>query len=211
MSHYKEIDDLVHRYQKGQESPKGSPERARGKAACEMLVMTFKPLILSTMQRMPGIGPADYEDAYQDGVVAFMEGLKKYDASSGGRFNAFIKTHLQLYYRKWQSGQFNHSVTAEKELSAPAGGNEGLSLEEVIADETVHLEGQYMERENQQELWQKVQALSAKQGRVIYQSFHERKSLVQICEEMGVTHKAVRKLRDKGLKNLKKSLKGVPF
>ena len=173
--------------------------------------MTFTPLILSTMQRMTGIGPTDYEDAYQDGVVAFMEGLKKYDETNGGRFNAFIKTHLQLYYRKWQSGQFNHSVTAEKLLSAPADSSDGLTLEEVIADEAIDLEGRYIEREDQQRLWQSVHALSARQGKVLYQSFHESKSLVQICKEMGVTHKAVRKLRDKGLKNLKKSLKGVPF
>ena len=211
MSNYKAIDDLVATYKHGQESPENSPERESSRVAGQRLVMTFTPLILSTMQRMTGIGPTDYEDAYQDGVVAFMEGLKKYDETNGGRFNAFIKTHLQLYYRKWQSGQFNHSVTAEKLLSAPADSSDGLTLEEVIADEAIDLEGRYIEREDQQRLWQSVHALSARQGKVLYQSFHESKSLVQICKEMGVTHKAVRKLRDKGLKNLKKSLKGVPF
>lgn len=211
MSNYKAIDDLVATYKHGQESPDNSPERESSRVAGQRLVMTFTPLILSTMQRMTGIGPTDYEDAYQDGVVAFMEGLKKYDETNGGRFNAFIKTHLQLYYRKWQSGQFNHSVTAEKLLSAPADSSDGLTLEEVIADEAIDLEGRYIEREDQQRLWQSVHALSARQGKVLYQSFHESKSLVQICKEMGVTHKAVRKLRDKGLKNLKKSLKGVPF
>lgn len=211
MSSYKVIDDLVATYKHGQESPDNSPERESSRVAGQRLVMTFTPLILSTMQRMTGIGPTDYEDAYQDGVVAFMEGMKKYDETNGGRFNAFIKTHLQLYYRKWQSGQFNHSVTAEKLLSAPADSSDGLTLEEVIADEAIDLEGRYIEREDQQRLWQSVHALSARQGKVLYQSFHESKSLVQICKEMGVTHKAVRKLRDKGLKNLKKSLKGVPF
>ena len=88
---------------------------------------------------------------------------------------------------------------------------QGLILEEVITDETGELEGRYIESESRQRLWQSVEALSARQGSVVYQLFHERKSLVQIAEEMGVTHKAVRNLRDKGLKNLKKSLKGVPF
>ena len=129
----------------------------------------------------------------------------------GAGFNAFIQVYLRQYYKKWQSGQFNHSVTAEKLLSAPAGSSDGLTLEEVIADEAIDLEGCYIEREDQQRLWKSVHALSARQGKVLYQSFHESKSLVQICKEMGVTHKAVRKLRDKGLKNLKKSLKGVPF
>lgn len=135
----------------------------------------------------------------------------KFDPGHGAAFNAFIKSHLQLYYRKWQCGQFNRSVTAETQLSEPESGCEGLSLEEVITDETVDLEGRYIESESRQRLWQSVEALSARQGRVVYQLFHERKSLVQIAEEMGVTHKAVRNLRDKGLKNLKKSLKGVPF
>ena len=94
MSNYKAIDDLVATYKHGQESPDNSPERESSRVAGQRLVMTFKPLILSTMQCMTGIGPADYEDAYQDGVVAFMEGMKKYDETKGGRFNAFIKTHL---------------------------------------------------------------------------------------------------------------------
>lgn len=211
MSDYKAIDEYVQCYQTGQKSPKGSPERERGKNAAEMLLMTFKPLILSTMQRTPGITPSCYEDACQDGCLAFLEGIMKFDPGHGAAFNAFIKSHLQLYYRKWQCGQFNRSVTAEKQLSEPERGCEGLSLEEVITDETVDLEERYIESESRQRLWQSVEALSARQGRVVYQLFHERKSLVQIAEEMGVTHKAVRNLRDKGLKNLKKSLKGVPF
>lgn len=209
MSHYKEIDDLVHRYQKGQESPKGSPERARGKAACDMLVMTFKPLILSTMQRMPGIGPADYEDAYQDGVVAFMEGLKKYDASSGGRFNAFIKTHLQLYYRKWQSGQFNNSVIAHKRLEDKAPGAEGLTLADTLADPEGDAADSYLKkdeaRSNKTRLAKGLFLLTDSQKEVVAQHYQKGRSLREIARNQQKTHQSVAETHRLALRKLRKA------
>ena len=51
MNQYKEIDDLVEAYKKGQEYPKNSPERENAKVAGEMLIITFKPLVLSVMSK----------------------------------------------------------------------------------------------------------------------------------------------------------------
>lgn len=78
MSNYKVIDDLVLCYKHGQESPDNSPEKESSRVAGQMLVMTFKPLILAAMSRS-GIRDDQFEDAFMDGVVAFMEGLKKFD------------------------------------------------------------------------------------------------------------------------------------
>lgn len=206
MSHYKEIDDLVHRYQKGQESPKGSPERARGKAACDMLVMTFKPLILSTMQHMPGIGPADYEDAYQDGVVAFMEGLKKYDASSGGRFNAFIKTHLQLYYRKWQEGRFDCSVKICPTLDTLAGGS--FSLLDAIVDEESDTEKNYLAEEahknEKSRLKNGWRDLSATQRSLVYACYAQGIPLREYARIQKKSWSTVKEQHQRALKKFKK-------
>lgn len=208
MSNYKAIDDLVHCYKKGQESPKGSPEREKGKAACEMLVMTFKPLILSTMQRMPGISPADYEDAYQDGVVAFIEGIKKYDESSRGRFNAFIKIHLQLYYRKWQSGQFNRSVKPAETLEAPVG--DGLMLAEVLEDKTVNIESNYGENVQRQQQRLKLRAaikrLNANQKELICLHYAQQISLRQIARDKDCYFNAIKDRHNQALKKIKKFL-----
>lgn len=51
MNQYKEIDDLVEAYKKGQEYPKNSPERENAKVAGEMLIIAFKPLVLSVMSK----------------------------------------------------------------------------------------------------------------------------------------------------------------
>ena len=72
MSNYKAIDDLVAAYKHGQESPENSPESESGQVAGQMLVMTFKPLILATISRTK-IQDDQFEDAFQDGVVAFIE------------------------------------------------------------------------------------------------------------------------------------------
>ena len=51
MSSYKVIDDLVKTCKTGQKSPENSPEKESGRVAGQMLVMTFKPLILATLSR----------------------------------------------------------------------------------------------------------------------------------------------------------------
>ncbi len=99
MSSYKVIDDLVKTCKIGQKSPENSPEKEGGRVAGQMLVMTFKPLILATLSRS-GIKDGQFEDAFQDGVVAFMEGLKKFDPGRGAGFNAFIQVYLRQYYQK---------------------------------------------------------------------------------------------------------------
>ena len=208
MSNYKVIDDLVATYKHGQESPKNSPERARGRAACEMLVVTFKPLILSTLQRMPGTSPADYEDAYQDGVVAFMEGLKKYDKSSGGCFNAFIKTHLRHYFMKRQEGRFEHSIKPVQTLDAPAG--EGLPLSEVVADDQVDIETDYCRHIQKKYRYQRLRTalehLNPNQKEVICQHYGQGISLQQIARNKGCCFNAIKDRHNQALKKIKKFL-----
>ena len=71
MSNYKVIDDLVKTCKNGQEYPDGSPERESGSTAGQLLVMAFRPLILATLSRS-GIHDDQFEDAFQDGIIAFM-------------------------------------------------------------------------------------------------------------------------------------------
>ena len=69
MSNYKVIDDLVKTCKNGQEYPDGSPERESGSTAGQLLVMAFRPLILATLSRS-GIHDDQFEDAFQDGIIA---------------------------------------------------------------------------------------------------------------------------------------------
>ena len=209
MSNYKAIDDLVLCYKNGQESPENSVERESGSVAGQMLVMTFKPLILATLSRS-GIHDNQFEDAFQDGVVAFMEGLKKFDPGRGAGFNAFIQVHLRQYYRKWQSGQFDHSVKPDKTLDDKVPGREGLTLAEVIPDKEINLEADYIERAKestgQKRLAEGLSRLKPSYRSVLEKHYYEGKTQTEIAEKEGVSLQAVNQRHDRALKKLKKVL-----
>lgn len=209
MSNYKAIDDLVAAYKHGQESPENSPESESGRVAGQMLVMTFKPLILATISRTK-IQDDQFEDAFQDGVVAFIEGLKKFDPSRGAGFNAFIQVHLRQYFRKWQSGQFNHSVKPDKTLDDQVPGREGLTLAEVVPDKGINLEADYIERAEertgQKRLVRGLSRLKPSYRSVLEKHYYEGKTQTEIAAEEGVSLQAVNQRHDRAIKKLKKVL-----
>ena len=209
MSSYKVIDDLVETCKTGQKSPENSPEKESGRVAGQMLVMTFKPLILATLSRS-GIKDGQFEDAFQDGVVAFMEGLKKFDPGRGAGFNAFIQVYLRQYYKKWQSGQFNHSIKPDKTLDDPIPGREGLTLAEVIPDKEINLEADYIEREeksnDQKRLARGLSRLKPSYRSVLEKHYYEGRTQTKIAEKEGVSLQAVNQRHDRALKKLKKVL-----
>ncbi|MEG0378326.1 MAG: sigma-70 family RNA polymerase sigma factor [Eubacterium sp.] len=193
MNKYAEIDDLIVRFKAG--------DRVAG----ELLVISFRPLVLSTMGKVY-VAAEDQEDAFQDGICAFLEGLGRFDVSHGAGFNGFIKTHLRQFYFKRQGGQFEHSVSASEHLDMLIPGGEGMTLMDAVPDDGVCIEADYEEKDLNNRLWRCVEGLSEKQARVIVAYFREGKTLVEIGSEMGITHRAVRLLRERGIKNLRNIL-----
>ena len=202
MSSYKVIDDLVETCKTGQKSPENSPEKESGRVAGQMLVMTFKPLILATLSRS-GIKDGQFEGA-------FMEGLKKFDPGRGAGFNAFIQVYLRQYYKKWQSGQFNHSIKPDKTLDDPIPGREGLTLAEVIPDKEINLEADYIEREeksnDQKRLARGLSRLKPSYRSVLEKHYYEGMTQTEIAETEGISPQAVNQRRDRALKKIKKVL-----
>ena len=209
MSKYKEIDDLVQSYKAGQESPEDSPERESGSVAGEMLLMTFKPLILATMSRS-GINDNRFEDAFQDGVVAFIEGMKKFDPGRGASFNAFIQGYLSRYFKKWKTGRFDRSVKADSTLDMPLSGSEELTLIDVTPDETVNLEADYIRRESGREMHKRLakglSRLKPSYRQVLEDHYYAGETQTEIAAREGVSLQAVSKRHNHAIKKLKKVL-----
>ena len=209
MSNYKVIDDLFLCYKNGQESPDNSPEKESSRVAGQMLVMTFKPLILAAMSRS-GIRDDQFEDAFMDGVVAFMEGLKKFDPGRGAGFNAFIQGYLRQYYRKWQTGRFDRSVKADSTLDMPLPGSEGLTLIDVTPDETVNLEADYIRQEAGREMHERLakglSRLKPSYRQVLEDHYYAGKTQTEIAEKEGVSLQAVSKRHNHAIKKIKKVL-----
>ncbi|WP_195270844.1 sigma-70 family RNA polymerase sigma factor [Eubacterium sp. 1001713B170207_170306_E7] len=207
MNQYQEIDALVEAYKYGQEYPEDSPERENARAACQMLVMTFKPLILAALSRSR-ITDDRFEDAFQDGVVAFIEGLKKFDPGRGTGFNAFMQGYLKRYYLKWNEGRFNQSVTAEKSLDSPLPGDEALTLADTLADDQVSVETDYIAKKekqnNRKRLAKGLSRLSTAQRSVVKGYYHEGLSMSEIALKQGISRQAVQNRHAYAIKKLKK-------
>lgn len=60
-----------------------------GQKAKEMLLLSFKPLLLSMVQKYV-YNPTDYEDAWQDACCAFLEGVRDFAPGASVYFHVFI-------------------------------------------------------------------------------------------------------------------------
>lgn len=207
MNQYKEIDDLVETYKNGQAYPKNSPERENAKVAGEMLVMTFKPLVLSIISRSK-INDDQLEDAFQDGMVAFIEGLEKFDPGRGAGFNGFIQGYLKRYYMKWNEGRFNQSVIAEKSLDSPLPGDGTLTIADTLADDQVGIETDYIakkeKQKNREQLAKGLSRLSTAQRSVVKGYYDEGLNLSEIALKQGTSRQAVQECHAYAIKKLKK-------
>ncbi|WP_195269128.1 sigma-70 family RNA polymerase sigma factor [Eubacterium sp. 1001713B170207_170306_E7] len=207
MQEYQEIDALVKCYKAGRKGPRNSPERENARAAGQLLLITFKPLVLSVLSQCP-VPENRLEDGFQDGCVAFMEGLNKFDPGCGSPFNAFIKAYLRRYFMKWRSGQFNRSVSPSMTLDTPVG--QGLTLLEVVADGQTDIEGGHLRAQSRQDWHSRLRrglaALTQRQKQVVYCHYQKGVPLLQIARELGLSPSTVRSYHERALKKIKKFL-----
>lgn len=179
------------------------------KTAAEMLLMTFKPLVLSIIDQMK-IPPEDRDDAFQDGTLAFLEGIQRFDLNHGAGFNAFIKTHLKHYFRKRQSGRFNYSVRPEVTLNALIPGSEDVTLQDTLVDDGTDLEGDYIEkmtlRAFRDGIRRGLKTLTRPQMRLILAHYYEGIPLRECARKWGVSTSSVRTQHKRALEKIKKFL-----
>ncbi|WP_195268392.1 sigma-70 family RNA polymerase sigma factor [Eubacterium sp. 1001713B170207_170306_E7] len=130
--------------------------RKGNKRAAELLLQTFRPLIL----KMAGSCMEDggFEDAYQDGAVAFLEALKRYDPERNHLFPGYIRNYLDFYFRKRREGRFDKSVGALVSLDAPSAGD-GSPLGQRVPDPVQPIQTCHEEHEKERRLKKLKQAL----------------------------------------------------
>ncbi|MEG0379330.1 MAG: sigma-70 family RNA polymerase sigma factor [Eubacterium sp.] len=202
---YREIDELIEKYKRGMKAPRGSELRIKGKTAGEMLLMNFKPLILATIGKTKGIEPKDFDEAYQEGCIAFIEGIMVFDIERGAGFGAFIKRYLQLYFWKRQ-----HKLSRIKEdpiLDAPMAGTDGFRLLDRLVDEKMDTEGTYIakivEALQRHDLEKSMDALAPVERRVIKEHYFEGLKKSEIAQKRGVSSRSIYQTHSRAIKKLK--------
>lgn len=110
------------------------------KKAKELLLLSFKPLMLSLIQKYV-YDPSDYEDAGQDACCAFLEGVRDFDPEASVYFHVFIRLRLENYFKKRREGRFDRSVKPEESLDREIQGEDGaIAVIALILDPEVDVE-----------------------------------------------------------------------
>ena len=153
------------------------------KAAKELLIKTFKPLILSVMQKY--IYDTDaYEDALQDGALVVLEAVQAYDPDLGVVFPFYLKNRL-----------FHHFVNAakaikkqqENECAVPGGGEDWENSLEQYPDAGPSPEKEMVRQEKHAVLEQRLAEIRAERADAIRLRYFEGKSLNEIAQILGIS------------------------
>lgn len=159
-------------------------------------------------------GFGDKEEYMQEGIIGLCEAVKKFDISKNVAFTTYavfrIKRRLVYFVRGNRAIRIPHWVHDTKDLDMHKKRTGIISLNEIVADgiEKEELVGnndsEIESIENRDILERLFSRLDKRERYVIEKSFSEKKSLVEISNELGVTKERVRQIKCSALNKLRK-------
>lgn len=170
--------------------------------AIEELLQQLRPLVIAYSKKYGGRQGID-EDAYQEGMLEILEGLKDYDISRGIPFLAYISTRIRYYYHNRRRRKKICYSLEEKVVDG------GGSFKDLLEDVSCDIEGEYIKEETYQELYQAMEKLTPCQKAIVIQYYFRNKRLKEIAEMRGSHLISVAKTKGLALKKLKKILEKV--
>lgn len=169
------------------------------KKAKELLLLSFKPLMLSLIQKYV-YDPSDYEDAGQDACCAFLEGVRDFDPEASVYFHVFIRLRLENYFKKRREGRFDRSVKSEESLDREIQGEDGaVALIALILDPEADVEGACLAAEKKEDLAQAFKRMTPCQKEVFRWRYEEKGSFKKLAAKKGVSPSAVTKAYKRAL------------
>ncbi len=169
--------------------------------AQEMLLLSFKPLMLSMVQKYV-YNPSDYEDAGQDACCAFLEGVRDFAPGASVYFHVFIRLRLENYFKKRREGRFDRSVKPEESLDREIQGEDGAIA--LILDSEADVEAACLDIEQKEDLAQAFKGMTPCLKEVFCWRYEEKGSFKQLAAQKGVSPTAVTKAYKRALAAMRK-------
>lgn len=174
--------------------------------AREMLLMSFKPLILTLINQYV-YDPADYEDAYQDAACVFLEAVRDFEPDAQVYFQVFIRSRLTNYFKKRREGRFDRSVTPEESLDREIKSEGGaIALIELILDEKTDVEALCLYKEKNRRLIQAYEKLPPRQKAAFQHFFLQKGTLAELAKAEGVSPSVMTRACRSALKKLRQAV-----
>ena len=158
----------------------------------EYLMEKYKPLVRKKTNAMYLIG-GETEDLIQEGMIGLFKAMRDFDPQKEVSFFAFAELCInrQLYSALEASNRKKHIPLNTYISFSNQEDSDGVSLEQVLTDETASPEQLMIEHETKEEFFQRLQEkLSPMEKKVLY-LYLEGHSYTQIAELMEKTPKSI--------------------
>lgn len=158
----------------------------------DYLMEKYKPLVRKKTNAMYLIG-GETEDLIQEGMIGLFKAMRDFDPQKEVSFFAFAELCInrQLYSALEASNRKKHIPLNTYISFSNQEDADGVSLEQVLMDETASPEQLMIEHETKEEFFQRLQEkLSPMEKKVLY-LYLEGHSYTQIAERMEKTPKSI--------------------
>ena len=158
----------------------------------EYLMEKYKPLVRKKTNAMYLIG-GETEDLIQEGMIGLFKAMRDFDSKKEVSFFSFAELCInrQLYSALEASNRKKHIPLNTYISFSNQEDTDGVSLEQVLTDETASPEQLMIEHETKEEFFQRLQEkLSSMEKKVLY-LYLEGHSYTQIAELMDKTPKSI--------------------
>jgi len=158
------------------------------------------PLIISSINKYAK-SKGEFEDLYQEGALAVLESLDKYEQNKGVNMFYYLKLQLKFFY-------LNYKRYEKKTVSLDEPIGEGISLADALADESSDVEDIVFANCESQEAYKALQDLASEERYMIEQSIIHRRTLDDLSKELGMSRTTLFRRKNKILDKLSNRLIG---
>lgn len=168
--------------------------------AKEWIIDSLKPLVTSYSKKYGGqVGWND--ELYQEGALQILQALKDFDPSKKVPFLGFVTVRIKHYY---QNKRRKNKST--KSLDQPIGEEEGISLIDLLQDENISIEVDYIKEEDKKRLIVAINNLDDLEKEIIEEYYLKGNMLKSIAEKRNLHYVTVAKRKARALEKLKNAL-----
>lgn len=168
-------------------------------AATEQLWKQVRRYAYTIVRRYGTTATVDFDDLMQTAYFGMLRAASIYDGEHA--FLPILSYAIRNTCRRLYSG---HCVEAEASLDAPLGDEEGFTLADALADESIPEVTEAIEQEElQRDVRASVDALPERQAQIIRQHYFEGMTLKQIADELNICTNRVRTIEQAGFRHLR--------
>lgn len=164
---------------------------------CELaLIKAFRPLLISLSYKYC-FNKYEREDYVNEGILVILKCIESYDEELGVPFAGYLKK--ELFYN-YVARAKKHRNLSSLDATLPNGNS---NLLEMLADDTVAIEVDFVHREDLKALFAYLPLLRARRRWIIEEHYFRKQSLIAISVKIGVTSNSLVKLHRRAIQDLR--------